>query len=317
MLSSVSTFSLIWRDCSSDVNWASCEMNSKFSTGFRGSWYRNQSVRATTQYVYNGLNAVVQETKLGAGDADRVSTFTYDAGLLKTQNIAGVVTTYDYDATGNITRVSIDRSDADGAVRNEAELIKYDAMNREVLRASTWKTPSQTTWITTLVKEVRYNKYGEITGRRSAATAGVAATPWQEYADYDSAGSLSLVAGSDNKAYTGNGWRVDRTGLYVRLADAVDFFDLRKSLDSATAEHAYRVKVTYKNTNGSTVSQNLYASSVLGKVTWNLSGVNLAQPIDIGLFSTTDQSLGELTGAITGQQPVLQHHGAADAQAAA
>ncbi|MBN9478587.1 MAG: RHS repeat protein, partial [Burkholderiales bacterium] len=646
--------------------------------------YRDQSVRATTQYVYNGLNAVVQETKLGAGAADRVSTFTYDAGLLKTQNIAGVVTTYDYDATGNITRVSIDRSDADGAVRNEAELIKYDAMNREVLRASTWKAPSDTTWTTNLVKEVRYSKYGEITGRRSAATAGVAATPWQEYADYDSAGkvwrtnagqgitkvlqydlngnvtriresqttnlrplgyaaammanadifntvslydkrnqvikviqpemsgradvptlrastiipigggsvagvpvqastgaqqnpgadratqagdnfglagsqtvttttsgylqgwgpgetnetlltgtlqsvkvnlpnfskifgsaqvrvvvefvatfsttygpfqqtgseqrfvsgtggelvvnfnrsigasaynaiptaqittitkvfltpsgqssetqvavvnhnvsleaeyvygwdgegyswyqtgnilmngqgsastpladqlrlrlhpsasrdrsflyyktssgsfqrlatndysapgptgswqtqpgfiganvaslprgsyelllvsvdsqgnvlqhnlynmqlgttdagtSLSLVTGSNNVAYTGNGWRVDRTGLYVRLADAVDFFDLRKSLDSATAEHAYRVKVTYKNTNGSTVSQNLYASSVLGKVTWNLSGVNLAQPIDIGLFSTTDQSLGELTGAITGQQP--------------
>ncbi|MDR6411297.1 LysM peptidoglycan-binding domain-containing protein [Paraburkholderia terricola] len=150
--------------------------------------HRGQAVRTTTIYEYDGLNHVVKEIR--RGDVDQVSTYAYDGAtgrLASKTNALGVTTDFAYDAAGNLTRIRYFRSDADGREYDERTTIRYDAGNREVSRITQALDAGSGALVSGgVLREMRYNAYGEVTGRRT--NGGGPNGEWQEYADYNNAG---------------------------------------------------------------------------------------------------------------------------------
>jgi YD repeat-containing protein len=153
--------------------------------------YQGASVRATTDFEYDGLNNVlrtIQRGKNGASETDdEITRFVYGTGgrLVTQFDANNQGTSFDHDAIGNITYERHDRTNADGVTSTEGTLFTFDAMSREVMRQSVTATP---TWVLGDKHETRYDAYGEITGRRT--NGGNAAGEWQEFAEYNALGKV-------------------------------------------------------------------------------------------------------------------------------
>ncbi len=167
--------------------------------------YLNASVRQTTDWEYNGLNAVVRLIRRGTNDTvetdDEITRYTYGVGgrLASQTDAMGQVTQFGYDAAGNTTLERVDTVDADANVVAQGSVHAFDAMNREVSRQSV--SQMNATWSYGDKYETRYNAYGEITGKRT--NGGNTAGEWQEFAEYNGLGKvLKTNAGNGiTKAY--------------------------------------------------------------------------------------------------------------------
>jgi len=150
--------------------------------------------RRTTDTVYNGLGLVRSSTTLGTNDAvstdDRITRTTYNAmGWVASETDAlGNITTYAYDLAGNRSQVKITVKDADGKSFTRLIDLRHDTLNREVWRRGSTLDVAANTTRTGDLQEVRYNPYGEITGRRT--NGGNASGAWQETAEYNALGKV-------------------------------------------------------------------------------------------------------------------------------
>ncbi|MBI2305748.1 MAG: RHS repeat protein, partial [Rhodocyclales bacterium] len=164
------------------------------------------AVRPTTDTEYDGLNHIRREIVRGtdnAGEADdRITAYAYGAGgfLSSMTDAAGAETRYRVDANGNVTRKTLaGRGNADGSAPvDDVTLYQYDAANRQV---------KSTDLATGTTQEVRYNAFGEITGKRT--NGGGAQVAWTEFAEYDRAGRAWKSNSGDGVAkvyvFDGNG----------------------------------------------------------------------------------------------------------------
>jgi len=148
--------------------------------------YRGVSVRPTTDTEYDGLNKVLREIVRGSDDSvetdDRITRYTYGVGghLLAQTDANGALTQYRLDAAGQVTaRTLVGRLNADGGAVNDVSYYHYDALGRQV---------KQTDAATGTHQEVRYNAFGEISGKRTNSGGSQAA--WQEVSEYDRAGRI-------------------------------------------------------------------------------------------------------------------------------
>lgn len=170
--------------------------------------YANVTVSQRTVTEYNGLGLIARETELDRDDTtssgDRLTTYTYNkaGGLTQVSRPIGA-TAYGYDAAGNLTWQQTLVRDADGAYRLQCLSIQYDRAGREVWRRTQSRPQDQpTAWTYGDVYEVRYDAFGEITGKR--VNGGGADAIWQETSEYD-------VLGRVSKSNSGSGV----TRLYV------------------------------------------------------------------------------------------------------
>lgn len=159
--------------------------------------YLVHNVRPQTNYAYNGLNQVIQETKVHDGNdtaaTDRITTYTYTNGRLVSQKDAtNAEIRYAYDGAGNIMKKTlVGRTNADYALgvigaaapADDVTLYQYDAAGREVMHKDVGSGE---------VRGTRYNAFGEITGHRLGGTYTVAGgigswdtSLWQEQAEYN------------------------------------------------------------------------------------------------------------------------------------
>ncbi len=152
--------------------------------------YQGASVRRRTETAYNGLGSVtrsVDKSKAG-GAADRVTTYTYGAGgrLDEVKDAADFVRTYSYDAAGNVVLEAYARANSAGVATTEANGYRYDLLNR--MTSQSVLTSTGGVWTEGVVTKMRYNAFGEITGRGLNADAG--GTAYQETYDYDAGGRM-------------------------------------------------------------------------------------------------------------------------------
>lgn len=144
--------------------------------------YAGRSVVARTEYAYNGLNQVVREVRRGTGsEQDQVNSYAYGASgrLLSKTNALNFTTRFGYDAAGNMTSMSYQRTDSAGGQRTETVQVVYDESNRETSRVTVAGDGSRS-----VERRTRYNLFGDVTGR------GTGPSGWQEYAEYDYAGRV-------------------------------------------------------------------------------------------------------------------------------
>lgn len=146
--------------------------------------YQGTMVRPTTDWEYDGLNQIKRELERGTNNNvetdDRITTYTYGTGgfLASQTDPAGAQLVYGVDANGNITRKTLlGRLNVDGASTNDVTTYIYDALNRQIRSTDVGTGTTQ---------EVRYNTFGEISGKR--INGGGTDVTWQESADYDRAG---------------------------------------------------------------------------------------------------------------------------------
>jgi YD repeat-containing protein len=163
--------------------------------------YEGSLVRPITDYEYNGLNEVVREIKRGKDNAsesdDRITSYSYGVGgrLINETDAAGAVTSYWYDANGNILQTTLNnRVNVDSQLVNDIRQYTYDTLNRQV------KTLDVSTGLNT---DIRFDSFGQVTGKRSYV--GSASAQWDEFSEYDRAGRVW-------KSNTGDGV----TKIYVR-----------------------------------------------------------------------------------------------------
>ncbi|KGB98446.1 LysM peptidoglycan-binding domain-containing protein [Burkholderia cepacia] len=156
--------------------------------------YQNRMVRATTQFVYDGVGHVIREDTLGApGDRSIVASTTYgyngDRLYYSGNGEGGTEYFTGYDAAGNVTLITYTNVDADGRTVDVRTSISYDAEGHEISRVTRTYLRSNNTLIEqgpTL--ELQYNAFGEVIARRTSV--GTLGGVWQEYAEYDNAGHV-------------------------------------------------------------------------------------------------------------------------------
>nr|WP_256378330.1 polymorphic toxin type 22 domain-containing protein [Niveibacterium sp. COAC-50] len=171
-----------------------------------GSYVGTGSATVTkrTSTDYNGIGLVARETQLDRDDltaaGDRVTAYSYNkAGQLAQIARPLSATKYYYDAAGNLTWQESQVKDADGVYRVQALSIQYDRAGREVWRR-TQSHPSSDpagspVWVYGEANEVRYNAFGEITGKRIGQ--GGLDADWQETSEYDVLGRVSKSNSGD------------------------------------------------------------------------------------------------------------------------
>jgi YD repeat-containing protein len=151
--------------------------------------FQTNSARRRTETTYNGLGDVTRSVaKSRLGTADRVTSYTYGAGgrLEHMKDAADFVRTYSYDAAGNVVLESYSRADSAGIGTAEANGYRYDLLNRVTSQSMLTKPASS--WIEGVVTRIRYNSFGEISGRGLNADAN--GTAYQETFDYDAGGRM-------------------------------------------------------------------------------------------------------------------------------
>jgi YD repeat-containing protein len=155
----------------------------------------------TKTYVYDGLNNLTSsrvQMESTANDLnDRITGYTYDkAGRLATMTDAALFThSYYYDKAGHMVCDSFTRLKSDGTTsRTEAQILRYDLAGRVVTQTGARYGGSN--WVFTDewghaydASRMRYNAYGDLTGRGITAGPTVAAV-YQETFDYDGGGRL-------------------------------------------------------------------------------------------------------------------------------
>ena len=150
---------------------------------------QGNSVRSTTEQLYNGLSNVIQRTNKGLTSSDdQITRYTYDPhGNIITETTAlGGPTQYYYDLNGNITVKNERRSNPDGTAPAIDTVYTYDKLNQQ----------TSTTNAKNFTEHATYNAYGQIT------TKGLNSID-QEYYEYDQAGRLIKTNNEDGitKAY--------------------------------------------------------------------------------------------------------------------
>ncbi|WP_229008360.1 LysM peptidoglycan-binding domain-containing protein [Methylophilus sp. Leaf408] len=153
--------------------------------------FEGYAVRTRTDKEYDGLSNVTREIRRGRDNAvetdDQITTYTYGVGgrLISETDAAGAVIQYEYDLNGNVIKqVQKDRRNANqtaaGTGVDDVTTYTYDSLSRQV------KTTDQGT---TVVQEVQYNNFNQVTGKRTYTTS-VNPTSWDEYSQYDQAGRV-------------------------------------------------------------------------------------------------------------------------------
>ncbi len=159
-------------------------------------------VRRATETFYDGLGNVVRSEvnkEGGAAAEDRVTQYQYGAGgrLLRTTDAMGSERHFEYDAAGRVVKERFLRARSDGTSVEEAIAYRYDPAGRVVTQAMA--TKSGATWLFGDAARIRYNTFGEVTGR--GITGGPDDAPvYQETFDYDAAGRLWRSTGGDGTA---------------------------------------------------------------------------------------------------------------------
>ncbi|ROH83782.1 RHS repeat protein, partial [Pseudomethylobacillus aquaticus] len=182
-------------------------------------------VRPQTDWAYDGLGNITRQVVRGKNNNltgttlsgqvesdDRITVYAYGAGgrLLTETDATGATVEYRYDAQGNIKqRTLLGLVNADNQAVNGATTFSYDTLNRQV-----WSKNLGTA----VVSEVRYNRFNEVTGKRSyvgaipvVSDAANPASGWDEYAAYDQAGRVW-------KSNTGDG--ITKVYVYDKAGNA-------------------------------------------------------------------------------------------------
>ncbi|WP_124553492.1 LysM peptidoglycan-binding domain-containing protein [Methylophilus methylotrophus] len=145
-----------------------------------------------TREIRRGTDNTAASTISGQVETDdQITTYTYGIGgrLTSEMDATGAVTEYEYDLNGNITKETLkNRRTADQVINNQAgtddiTTYTYDSLNRQ----------TKTTDLgTTVVEEVQYSSFNQITGKRTytTTTAPQTSTTWDEYSQYDQAGRV-------------------------------------------------------------------------------------------------------------------------------
>lgn len=162
--------------------------------------YEGSTVRSRTDKEYDGLNNVTRELRRGKDNAtaatisgqvetdDQITTYTYGIGgrLISEKDATNAETQYEYDLNGNITKETLkNRRTADQVANSQAgaddvKTYTYDSLNRQ----------TKTTDLgTTVVQEVQYNSFNQITQKRTYTT-NITPTTWDEYSQYDRTGRV-------------------------------------------------------------------------------------------------------------------------------
>jgi YD repeat-containing protein len=162
--------------------------------------YAGTTVRPQTDYSYDGLGDAVRTVVRGdvySSTTDRVTTSAYGAGgrLSATTDAVGFTRNYAYDAAGRVVKESWTRLKSDGTTNvTEAIGYRYDLAGRLVTQASAaWNGTSFTFGDAT---RIRYDSYGEVTGRGLTAGPSDAAV-YQEVMDYDAGGRVWRTTAGD------------------------------------------------------------------------------------------------------------------------
>ncbi|OLL30852.1 hypothetical protein BTH42_14850 [Burkholderia sp. SRS-W-2-2016] len=250
---------------------------------------QGRQVRATTVYEYDGLGNVVKETR--KGDVDQVTVYLYGAGgrLKSKMNSLKVWTNFFYDQVGNNTQVGYGFKNADGEDFSRHTFIRYDAEGREVLRFTDVHRSDFSLQNEGVKQEIRYNAYGEVTGRRTGG--GGASGEWQEYADYNNAGWVVRTNFDDGVShlfmYDRNGnatLKVESMENDLRYREIATGDDLKALLQSVDMMQTY---TRYDARNQ--VIQIRQPKTSGGIPTISFSPVDI--PIDGGVFANTQLSI--------------------------
>ena len=154
--------------------------------------YQNRLVRATTQFIYDGVGHVTYEIRSGApGEPSDFTLYQYRGDrLYATGNgTGGTERLVGYDAAGNVTLIQFSDIDADGRSVDMLTRIKYDAEGRETSRTTeTYNGVAGQASNQGPTRELQYNAFGEVVARRTSMYAPRG--EWQEYAEYDNAGQV-------------------------------------------------------------------------------------------------------------------------------
>lgn len=163
--------------------------------------YRGMAdVRQTVDTEYNGLGLVYRKIQRGtAAEADLITRLKYDKNGWASSEIdpAGNETLYRYDAAGRVTARNTSRKDADYVAANgdanqhlfnDSEQYAYDLAGLQASQMLFSKKAADSAWDRVQTVEVRYNAFGQITGRRTYG--GTTASAWQEVTEYDNAGRV-------------------------------------------------------------------------------------------------------------------------------
>jgi YD repeat-containing protein len=155
---------------------------------FMGSW-----IRPVTDLRYDGLGNLVRSVARGDTNSytpDRVTTNSYgaDGRLAATTDANGFVRSFGYDRVGRVVKESWSRLKSDGTTSvTEAIGYRYDLAGRLVTQAAaTWNGSA---FVFGDATRIRYNAYGEVSGRGITAGPDVTAV-YQETFDYDAGGRL-------------------------------------------------------------------------------------------------------------------------------
>nr|WP_174505705.1 RHS repeat protein [Acinetobacter sp. Marseille-Q1620] len=166
----------------------------------------NTLIRQRIQSTYNGLGLLSGSSILGTNDSittdDRITQYTYDklGRLIKETNVnLKHDIQYGYDLAGNQTWVGNDRKTADpNIIKSDQTLIEYNLLGKEVARRvsegsrTAAQSASASVWTILEEKEMRYNAFEEITGKRQVKSDSTtkATDPWQEVIEYNNQGKV-------------------------------------------------------------------------------------------------------------------------------
>ncbi|MGM9516929.1 hypothetical protein ACS5PK_21975, partial [Roseateles sp. DB2] len=173
-------------------------------------------VRPRVQTRYDGLGQIRTQRQLGTNDAsdtdDRVTHYEYKAGLLIAErDAANALTTYAYDALGQLVRRTAVLVHQDASTtRDLVKIYGYDAAGR---------LSSETDQDTGEVRDTRYNAFGEIEAKGLNGR-------WYESAEYSALGKVIKTNAGDGatKFYlqdaNGNTTREIRVSGFIQTAPA-------------------------------------------------------------------------------------------------
>ncbi|WP_080437956.1 LysM peptidoglycan-binding domain-containing protein, partial [Burkholderia ubonensis] len=257
--------------------------------------YKGRLVRTTTTFTYDGIDNVISESvSAGDGTPNHVYTYTYYRGTKQAEHVTdqqGQATYYSYDLAGNITQSRIVYRDADGVERQLNTDIRYDASNREVARSTNAVGRISTTPnLSGTSIELRYNAYGELTGRRT--NGGGPNGEWQEYSDYNNAGWVVRSNFNDGISHlymhdrNGNATlKVESMGTDLRGLVVATGQDLEKLLQRADMMQTF---TRYDARNQVIQIRQPKTSGSVPRISF--SPVDI--PIDGGVFANTQLSIG-------------------------
>ncbi|WP_457349464.1 hypothetical protein [Roseateles sp. P5_D6] len=160
--------------------------------------FEGADVRPTTDTEYDGLGQVKRRIQRGRDTSvetdDRITLSGYDANglLVQMTDAAGAITTYAYDANGNLARrvnKDVRRSDSTASAPKLRDIItsyEFDAAGRIVVEKH-WESDKTAAAET---RKTRYNAFGEFSAK------GIG-DGWEEFAEYSTLGKVVKTNSGD------------------------------------------------------------------------------------------------------------------------